>query len=310
MPHAGPGVPASKGPATIGRGGGGRDSYPRAERWQATTVLRELADIAGVHLADGGRCHGGQIGASYVRWPDGHVSVLTALPTGQLTEARRAESLTAIARAAGVPAPRFELIAELPSVTAIVQERLSGTPPATISRQLVTGMVEVNQRCRGLLADQTDLPPPSLYLRTDGPGFCLHDPMASYDGGTARLLAAIHEVGAAEPECLDGADLVHFDFHPENVLVDAAGQISGIVDWDAAQRSDGSFDLFTLRFVLARTAPDLGDWIGGLLAETAAPHVLRACWAHLSLRLIDWSIRELTPADVSAWVDVAADLMP
>jgi hypothetical protein len=38
--------------------------------------------------------------------------------------------------------------------------------------------------------------------------------------------------------------------------------------------------------------------------------VLRACWAHISLRLVDWAIRELTAADVSAWVQVAADLMP
>lgn len=310
MPRRGSGVPLSDGPATIGRGLHSQGSFPRAERWQIAAVLGELADVAGVALADAGRCRGGQIGASYVRWPDGHLSVLTALPQAQLIEARRVENLTATARAAGVPAPHFELIAELPSVTAIVQELLPGTPPATISRRLVTDMVEVNQRCRGLLADRTDLPAPSLYLRTDGPGFCLHDAMANYDEKTARLLAAIHEIGAAEPDCLDGVDLVHFDFHPENVLVDASGRISGLVDWDGANRSDGTFDLYTLRFVLARSAPDLGDWIGGLLTESAAPPVLRACWAHTSLRLIDWSIRELTTADVSAWVQVAADLMP
>jgi hypothetical protein len=182
--------------------------------------------------------------------------------------------------------------------------------PTAISRQLVADMIEVNQRCRGRLTDQADLPAPSLYLRTDGPGFCLHDAMGSYDGKTARLLAAIHEIGSAEPDCLAGPDLVHFDFHPDNVLVDASGRISGVVDWDGANRGDGTFDLYTLRFVLARSAPELGEWIGGKLTESAAPHILRACWAHLSLRLIDWSIRELTTADVSAWVQVATDLMP
>jgi aminoglycoside phosphotransferase (APT) family kinase protein len=134
--------------------------------------------------------------------------------------------------------------------------------------------------------------------------------MASYDRQTARLLAAIHEIGAAEPDYLDGTDLVHFDFHPENVLVDSAGRLSGVIDWDGANRSDGALDLFTLRFVLGRTAPELGHWVAGLLQETAAPEVLRVCWAHMSLRLIDWSIRELTMADVSAWVQVAADLTP
>jgi len=310
MPREGQGVPVSDGPATIGRPANSRDHYPRAARWQTAIVLAQLADVAGVVLADAGRCRGGQIGASYVRWPDGHMSVLTARPPGELAEARRIESLTAAGRAAGVPAPRYELIAELPSATVIVQELLPGTAPATISQQLVADMVEVNQRCRGLLADRTDVPAPSLYLRTDGPGFCLHSAMASYDAQAARLLGAIQEIGAAEPDCLDGIDLAHYDFHPENVLVAASGRICGVVDWDGASRSDGAFDLFTLRFVLARIAPELGRWVGGLLQQTAAPDVLRVCWAHMSLRLIDWSIRELTAADVRAWVQVAADLMP
>jgi Phosphotransferase enzyme family len=310
MPREGPDVPVSDGPTTTGRARDSRDRYPRAARWQPATVLTQLADVTGVVLTDAGRCRGGQIGASYVRWPDGHLSVLTARSPNELAAARQVEDVTAVGRAAGVPAPRCELIAELPSVTAIVQELLPGTVPATPSRRIVAGMVEVNQRCRGLLTDRSDLPAPSLYLRTDGPGFCLHGPMASYDKATARLLAAVEEIGAAEPDCLAGVDLVHFDFHPENVLVTRSGRISGVVDWDGANRSDSTFDLFTLRFVLARIAPELGHWLGGLLRETAAPPVLRACWAHMSLRLIDWSIRELTTADVSAWVQVATDLMP
>src|SRR5262249_18893591 len=83
----------------------------------------------------------------------------------------------------------------------------------------------------------------------------LHGAMASYDAQAARLLGAIQEIGAAEPDCLDGIDLAHYDFHPENVLVAASGRICGVVDWDGASRSDGAFDLFTLRFVLARVAP-------------------------------------------------------
>lgn len=120
--------------------------------------------------------------------------------------------LARIARDAGVPAPRYELIAELPSVTAAVQELLPGTPPAAVSRQTVMSMVEVNGRLRGLLAGRADPPPASLYLRADGPGFCLHGPMASYDQRTAILLGQIEEAGAELPEHLAGDDLVHFDF--------------------------------------------------------------------------------------------------
>lgn len=273
-------------------------------------MLRALAAATGVELADEGKCRGGQIGASYVRWPDGHRSVLTFLPPDKQAWARQGAELAGIARAAGVPAPRYELVAELPGVIAVVQELLPGAPPGTqVSRATIESMAEINARCRGLLAGRDDLPRAALYLLDDGPGFCLHEPMAAYDRRTRQLLAAIEEVGAAVPAYLAGDDVTHFDFHPENVLVDAAGQVTGVVDWDGAARANAIMDLCTLRFDLARRAPELGRWVGGLLAGEPEP-VLAACWAHLSLRLVDWAIRELTAPEVDAWIEVANGLRP
>lgn len=271
-------------------------------------VLRELADITGLVLTWDGACPGGQVGASYVRWPDGHRSVLTC--AGDAAPARQACALLEVARSSGVPAPRYELVQELPSAVVIVQELLPGRPPATVGRRTVESMVAVNRRCRGLLAGRHDLPAPSLYLLADGPGFCLHEPLARYDRRTAQLLAEIHEIGAAGPEHLSGDDLIHLDFHPENVLIDDAGTVTGVVDWDAIGRGNGDFDLITLRFDLARRAPDLGSWLGEQLADRVPDEVAQVCWAHLSLRLVDWSIRHLTPADVNAWLDVAETLRP
>jgi aminoglycoside phosphotransferase (APT) family kinase protein len=171
-------------------------------------------------------------------------------------------------------------------------------------------MVEVNRRCRGLLPGRRDLPPPSLFLRADGPGFCLHEPLDRYSPRTARLLAAIEEAGAALPDCLAGDDLVHLDFHPENVLVDATGTVTGVVDWDAVCRSCADIDLYVLRFDLARRAPGLGRWLGGLIQDAMPADVALACWAHLSLRMVDWSIRHLTPADTAAWTGIAEELQP
>jgi hypothetical protein len=289
--------------------GSGAAGYPRAARWRPEVVLAELATATGTCLVSEGWCRGGQIGACYVRWADGHLSVLTAGPPGGLDAARRVAALTADARAAGVPAPRYELVVGLPSFTAVIQELLPGSVPTRVTRRTAASMVEISRRCRGLLAGRTDLPAPSLFLRTDGPGFCLHGAMASYDTRTARLLAMIEEAGAALPEQLTGDDLVHFDLHPENVLVDETGEVTGVVDWDGAARSDGGLDLMTLRFDLARRAPALGRWVGGLLRESVPEPVRLACWAHMSLRLVDWAIRELTAADVEAWLGAATDLV-
>jgi len=284
--------------------------FPRAERLPAGLVLRQLAEATGIRLAEDGKCPGGQVGACYVRWPDGHRSVLTWSPAGTAGTVRRTESLLVAARARGVPAPRYELVAELPRAVAIVQELLPGSPPAVVGWRTVESMVEMNGRCRGVLAGRADLPAAQLYLRSDGPGFCLHEPLARYDRRTARLLAAVQEIGAAVPEQLAGDDLVHFDFHPENILVDASGEITGVVDWDGAGRADGHLDLVTLRFDLAQRAPELGRSLGELLRAAAPDDVARACWAHMSLRMVDWCIRHFTASHVTTWLEIAESLRP
>lgn len=284
--------------------------FPRVTRLEIDLILRQLAETTGLLLTTDGTPSRGQVVAAYVRRPDGHRSVLTAQPPGTLAAAQQAASLLEVARAGGVPAPRYELIAELPAAVVIVQELLPGTPPATITQRTVGSMIEVNHRGRGLLAGRTDLPPPSLYLRTDGPGFCLHEPLRAYNPRTARLLDEIEEIGAAFPEHLAGDDLVHMDFHSGNVLVNPAGEVTGVIDWDAINRGNGDFDLITLRFDLARRAPNLGHQLQHHLAQTVPEDLALAAWAHLSLRQVDWSIRHHTPADVTTWLTIAESLHP
>ncbi|MEO3871135.1 phosphotransferase [Nonomuraea sp. B12E4] len=268
---------------------------PRLDVYQ---VLRELP----VPLEYEGPCPGGQVGAAYVRWPDGHRSVLTRGPD--------VSELLASARAAGVPAPRYELVH--PPV--VVQELLPGTTPHMPTAATVRSMIEVNRRCRGVLAGRPDLPGLRLHLRADGPGFCLHGPPRAYDSRTRRLLDQVEEVGRAFPDTLEGEDLVHTDFHPENVLTDAAGTVTGVIDWDGATRGDAGFDLFTLRFDLAHRAPHLAPLLtpgpdSGSQASVPASVAL-VSWAHMSLRMADWAIRHFTASDVTTWLDIADRLRP
>jgi hypothetical protein len=89
--------------------------FPRTARLDVGAVLRQLVQVTGTVLTEDGACPGGQAGAAYVRWPDGHRSVLTSRPAGSLASVRQSEALLALGRAAGIPAPRYELTAELPS---------------------------------------------------------------------------------------------------------------------------------------------------------------------------------------------------
>jgi hypothetical protein len=266
--------------------------WPRTARLDAPGLLDRIAEITGVRLILEGPCPGGEVGAAYVRWPDGRRSVLTRGRT-------RTAALVDKARAAGVPTPRQELAAHVDGVRVLVQQRLPGLPPQHTDAHLIEQMIAVNDRFAGLLAD-TAPRPAELYLSTDGPGFCLHEPLAAYSPRTARLLDWVHEVGASG-SIMIGDDLTHMDFHPGNVLVDTTGRLTGVIDWDGAVRGDRHFDLVTLRFSVpaALTGP-IDERLAGL-----SPLRRRAYWAHMSLRSVDWAIRHHDAATVERALTIA-----
>ncbi|MEV1169453.1 phosphotransferase [Nonomuraea sp. NPDC049784] len=225
-----------------------------------------------------------------MRWPDGHRSVLTRGPD--------VSGLLSVARAAGIPAPKYELVQS----PVVVQELLPGAIARIPTAATVQHMIEINRRCRGVLAGRSDLSALRLHLREDGPGFCLHGSLRAYDSRTRYLLDQVEEIGQAFPDTLEGDDLVHTDFHPENVLVDVTGTVTGVIDWDGATRGHADFDLFTLRFDLAHRAPDLHVDVPDTVALV--------CWAHMSLRMVDWAIRHFAASDVTVWLDIAHRLRP
>jgi Ser/Thr protein kinase RdoA (MazF antagonist) len=239
----------------------------------------------------------GEVGAAYVRWPDGRPGVLTmgSPVVGPLLD---------VARSAGVPTPVYELDVPDGDLVYLVQTRLPGSAPRRVDADIVAAMLAINDRLRGLLSGRDDLVAPSLFLTHDGPGFCLHEPLRRYDRRTARILDWIHEVGQVCDDA-DGDDLVHLDFHAGNVLV-TNRTITGVIDWDGAARGDGRLDLVTLRFDLAQRASDLLGGYDAMLRDRLPADRLRAYWAHMALRQIDWSIRHHPATTVDFWVDAVA----
>ncbi|MEV6967690.1 phosphotransferase [Hamadaea sp. NPDC051192] len=309
------------------------DPVPRLDPYAAIDVI---AERTGVRLRYDGPCAGGEVGAAYVRWPDGTRSVLTS---GRAAAA----PLIAVARAAGILAPGYLLCAG----PYVVQELLPGMPPARLDADVLGQLLAVHDRFAGLLpaglnaragsedgrpahsgtaglnaragsedgrpahsgtaglnarAGSEDAPL-ELFLRRSGPGFCVHETLAAYDGRTQALLRRVREAGE-DRDVADGDDLVHLDFHPGNTLF-GDGTLTGVVDWDGAGRGDRALDLVTLRFDVALRNPALLPVLDERLAGLA-PDRLRAYWAHMSLRLVDWAIRHHGPSDVDFWLRVAA----
>lgn len=275
--------------------------------WDPGRLAAAVEAATGVSLVVEGPCPGGQVGAAYVRWPDGHLAVLSWGPEMLLAEARRGPfAVTGALRAAGYPAPAVELAAGTSDGLAVVQELLPGVPPRHVGEPLLDQALALNRRHAGALGRHRDIPAFPLYLREDGPGYCLHGPVRSFSPRAAALERRVTAIGRDHPDHLAGDDAVHGDFHHENLLA-RDGRITGVIDWDGAGRGDRRFDLVTLRFGLR---PDNSTAAARARLDTildAMPdEVLRPSWAHMSLRMADWAIRHFSPADVPYWLDLAA----
>lgn len=246
--------------------------------------------------------HGESGGAAYVRWPDGSDGVVTSSPLSPEQMQRTADVL-GMARSTGLPVPRHDIIVELADGTvAVVQERLPGAHAPRVNVAVIDAMVTLNDRFAGLLADRPDVPVPPLHLRDSGALFPRHETLEGHSDRSRRLLRRIRDIGESEPNEMLGDDLVHTDFTVPNMLFDAAGQITGVVDWNfGVARGDRRFGLVKLLFDLTWDAsaadgglqnvqPEAVDRVTEVLEQTIEPEVLRMYWAHWTLSMLHWTI--------------------
>lgn len=269
-------------------------------------MAEAIRAATGVDLRVEGPCPGGQVGAAYVAWPDGHRGALTWRPGVGLADLRGGPlAVVEALRASGYPAPGAELAVRVGDDVAVVWQLLAGAPIERFSGALLDQALDLNVRQAGRLAGQDRVPAIRLYLTGDGPGYCLHGPMRGHSDRTRRLERWVARVGAGHPGQLGGQDAVHLDFQPNNLLADG-DRITGVVDWDGAGRGDRRLDLVTLRFGVHAVAaePEAVARLDALLDEVP-PHVLDPLWAHMSLRMVDWAIRHFSPGEVGHWLDLA-----
>lgn len=281
--------------------------WRRVERLDAAHLAVGLERETGVRLTVEGPCRGGQVGAAYVRWPDGRRSVLKRRPGADAADlANGPLAVMEALGATGYPAPASELVAQVGGAVVMVQQLLPGSAVDRLDSDLLDQVLALNSVQAGVLAGRDGLPLVRLYLRDDGPGFCLHGPLRGHGRRARALDDWVAEVAAEHPhDLLEGDDAVHFDFHSGNILA-AEGSVTGVVDWDGAARGDRLMDLVTLRFGTRGGAADPGVTrrLDALL-DSASEAALRRCWAHMSLRTVDWAIRHFAYSDVEHRLDLA-----
>ena len=233
--------------------------------------------------------------------------VLTWMPGTALARLQVGSiAVTDALRGIGYPAPATEVAIQIGRDVVVVQELLPGLKIDRLDVDLLAQALALNELQAGALAGiRDDVVPVSLFLREDGPGFCLHEPLRQHNSRTAALERRILATADDFPDCFHSDDAMHLDFHPGNMLA-VDGVITGVVDWDGAGLGDRRLDLVTLRFGVHGEHPGPGviERLDAIL-DALPPDVLRPAWAHMSLRMTDWAIRHFTADAVEHWLDLA-----
>jgi len=288
------------------------DEHRPVTRLDGDEVVRVILAAGGPRLEIREPMREGAAGAFAVVRDDGTDWILTvASPRVPGDDERRfddALELMELARAWGVPMPRYEAVIPLPDGSAaILQERMPGVPVTEVTAALVDHVVGLAELRRNLLVGtRFEGRGIDLFLTRSGPGFCHHEPLRTHSDATRALLARIEAIGAEYGDMLTGTDLVHLDYHLGNVLVHEHDhdRVAAIVDWGGARAGDLAVDLVLLRFDLSWRAPTFADDVEQTLRNEIDDATFLRVWGHASLRLVDWSIRH-HPQDVDHWVALA-----
>lgn len=269
--------------------------------WAPTAAVAEINERhgCGLELVGLSEQEGGVSSAAYVRWPDGRDSAITRskLPLDRM---RQTAEAVEIARAAGLPVARHELVLQLSDgAVAIVQERLPGRHADRVDAGVIDAMVAMNERFADLLADRQDVPISAAFPTPDGGGDQWEETLGKYSDRTRRVLERIRAMDGGEPYVMTGDDLVHTDYSLGNVLFDDEGDISAIVDWNfGADRGDRRYALLGMRGHLVGD----GAWYQGhraaldrldeVLAVMIDPTLLRIYLAHRAVHGLHGSIKD------------------
>lgn len=274
-----------------------------------------LSEATGKHFRLVGQLGGGETGGHQFIGPDGH-SVVVKWDTTVEGRSLRGEAVALserLRREAGWPVPT-ESVVDAGRIRFIVQEFMPGTPPTTVDHRLVDQLLDLHSRRLGLAEPHDPIRWPANLVTTlavGGNGYCRHGSLRGYDTRTRSLIQRIEAFGGSlRVEDFPGHDVVHWDLHPGNLLVDASG-LSAVVDTDFAMVGDAAFDLVMLALtslplmcesgVRSRLFAEAFDQLDDLRAQ--------AYLGHLFVRLIDWPIRRNSPAEVEFWLARADELL-
>jgi Phosphotransferase enzyme family len=262
-----------------------------------------------------GRLTGGETGAHevvgpghrrlVVKWDDEPSSVSLRREAVALSERLRTE--------VDWPLPRQRTV-----VTGdwlfVIQDFMPGSPVEAVGHGIVDRLLDLHARRLGLARPSDPRRWPDHLIATltvGGHSYCRHASLRHYDARTASIISRIEAFGhAIGGQDLAGHDIVHWDWHPGNLLQDG-GNLTAIVDSDFAQVGDAAFDVVMLALTSLTLPCDAGVRRRLFTAAFADLDDVRrrAYVGHLFIRFLDWPIRRHNVEEIDFWVAQADRLL-
>ncbi len=262
-----------------------------------------------------GRMTGGETGAHKFIGPGGRPLVIKWDPRPETRELR-GEAVVISERlhvSAAWPVPTASVV-DTREACFIIQEFMPGAPPEQLDHPLVDQLLDLHVRRLGLALPDDAIHWPTALIGTlvlGGVGYCRHSSLRDYDDRTRSLVERVEAFGRTiDGQDLIGHDIVHWDLHPGNLLIDD-GALAAVVDTDFSVVGDAAFDLVMLAVTSLTLPCEPGVRTRLFAAAFDDLDALRAqvYLAHLFIRLIDWPIRRGRPDEIGFWLARAEELL-
>jgi hypothetical protein len=224
---------------------------------------------------------------------------------------RRVADTTQILRRLGYPAPEYVGHGAIPqSGVYTLQREMRGEPIGQrVSLALLPQLLALNDLQRGQGESSNDHIDHLIESVMIGyPNFCNIHSLRTYSAESAAMLDSLQRVVTANAhECPQPNDIVHFDFHTNNVLIENE-RISGVIDWEGCRSGDCAFDLATMLFY---TWPfeEFRDRLWRALLERTSRGAAAVYLAHMIVRQLDWSMRHHPREGVDRYLRIGGDII-
>jgi aminoglycoside phosphotransferase (APT) family kinase protein len=213
--------------------------------------------------------------------------------------AENAARTTQRLRGLGYPAPQYVATGTVAQTSYSLQRAMRGEPIGSrASLALLPQLLHLNDLQRGQGEAENDEPGRIIRGVMEGyADFCIIDALRTFSTDSAALLDALQRIVETNASaCPKRNDVVHFDFHTNNILIED-DRVTGVIDWEGSESGDRAFDLATLLFYTWEF-DDFRNQLRRALLQRTPLGAVAVYLAHMIVRQLDWSIRHHTRKSV------------